>query len=212
MSRMFFLFILGTLSGCSLVAPNRSYVGEIDSSDENFLVPSRDFKVVGGDQVRTQRSPSSNLSRVPEDYQDSQFLQGQKILFKELTELEENLSPEEYNRYLLVKNRIASISEKIQYLRSMRNNGESPSKIAENDERIPKKIQVETPKEEQAITEREVILGMSKQAVTKSWGRPMRVDVAGNPGRENERWAFFEQGRYKYIFFESGKVSGWLIE
>ncbi len=54
-----------------------------------------------------------------------------------------------------------------------------------------------------------VALGMKKEDVLSSLGRPMRVEVAGNPHNENERWLYRINGNQKYIYFESGHVEGW---
>ena len=40
-------------------------------------------------------------------------------------------------------------------------------------------------------------------------GKPMRVEIAGNPRYENERWLYRMNGASKYIYFESGQVQGW---
>ena len=53
---------------------------------------------------------------------------------------------------------------------------------------------------------------MSKTEVQRIWGSPSRVDVAGNPKMENERWSFYHNGRVKTVFFESGRVEGWEIQ
>ena len=52
-------------------------------------------------------------------------------------------------------------------------------------------------------------LGMTKSDVQASWGEPIRVDFAGNPQLENERWVYHANGAAKYIYFESGRVGGW---
>jgi hypothetical protein len=50
---------------------------------------------------------------------------------------------------------------------------------------------------------------MSKTQVLQSWGEPARVDIAGNPSNENERWLYSMNGASKYIYFEAGEVQGW---
>ncbi|MBF0209084.1 MAG: hypothetical protein HQK53_19670, partial [Oligoflexia bacterium] len=66
-----------------------------------------------------------------------------------------------------------------------------------------------TVREEVAVRNREIFLGMSKELVMQSWGRPLKIDVAGDPVRENERWLFYSYGGPKYVYFESGRVRGW---
>ena len=53
---------------------------------------------------------------------------------------------------------------------------------------------------------------MSKVQVIDMWGRPARIEVAGNPSNENEKWAFYENGRVKFVYFEGGTVQGWQIQ
>ena len=55
----------------------------------------------------------------------------------------------------------------------------------------------------------DVTLGMRKDDVMRNWGRPDRMDVAGDPRLENERWAYRREGYTSYIYFESGRVEGW---
>jgi hypothetical protein len=52
-------------------------------------------------------------------------------------------------------------------------------------------------------------MGMSKDEVLDQLGRPRKVEVAGNPANENERWGYLANGAMKYIYFESGYVEGW---
>jgi len=52
-------------------------------------------------------------------------------------------------------------------------------------------------------------IGMSKNDVLNSFGKPLLVEIAGNPRNENERWLYEMNGASKYIYFESGEVHGW---
>lgn len=52
-------------------------------------------------------------------------------------------------------------------------------------------------------------MGMTKEEVMDQLGRPTKVEVAGNPENENERWGYLANGAMKYIYFESGYVEGW---
>ena len=55
----------------------------------------------------------------------------------------------------------------------------------------------------------EIRSGMDKKAVLEKWGRPVRVDIAGDPAKQNERWSFNHSGRWRQIYFEGGVVQGW---
>jgi hypothetical protein len=56
----------------------------------------------------------------------------------------------------------------------------------------------------------EVIYGMNKNAVLSIMGKPVRIDIAGHPSLENERWAYEVRGGVtKFIYCERGQVEGW---
>jgi hypothetical protein len=63
----------------------------------------------------------------------------------------------------------------------------------------------------------DITIGMTKQAVRDSWGEPELTEVAGNPIYGNERWYYREetsstdgfQTQERWVYFESGRVSGW---
>jgi outer membrane protein assembly factor BamE (lipoprotein component of BamABCDE complex) len=50
---------------------------------------------------------------------------------------------------------------------------------------------------------------MSKSDVMNHLGHPTRVEVAGNPSYENERWLYTRNGASNYVYFEAGHVEGW---
>ena len=63
-----------------------------------------------------------------------------------------------------------------------------------------------------AIQLKDIVLGMSKMQVRKSWGEPVRKEFADRGGFGNERWIY--GGRYslsgeRVIVFERGVVVGW---
>jgi hypothetical protein len=68
-----------------------------------------------------------------------------------------------------------------------------------------------------AIEESDLVLGMPRDAVMKSWGEPEAIEVAGNPNYGNERWIYthFEsstegfQKQERLVYFERGRVVGW---
>ena len=63
--------------------------------------------------------------------------------------------------------------------------------------------------ERRAIKKRQLFVGMTKGAVRRSWGSPERVEYAGNPQMQNEKWTFYHGRSRKNVFFESGIVQGW---
>lgn len=70
---------------------------------------------------------------------------------------------------------------------------------------------------EELIENRDIVVGMTKKAVSQSWGDPDLVEVAGNPLYGNERWQYktyvsSSEGYKKelrVIYFEAGRVAGW---
>ena len=55
-------------------------------------------------------------------------------------------------------------------------------------------------------------MGMSKDEVMRRWGQPMRIEHAGNPRLENERWLYRVAGQDRQVYFASGRVDGWIID
>jgi hypothetical protein len=62
----------------------------------------------------------------------------------------------------------------------------------------------------------DVALGMAKGDVRLIWGSPQRIQVAGGPLSENERWFYpSSTGIYggldstRIVYFERGQVTGW---
>ena len=66
--------------------------------------------------------------------------------------------------------------------------------------------------ESRAVKVNDISMGMSKDNIIGRWGQPSRVDIAGNPINQNERWSYYESGKVRQVFFEAGKVEGWSIE
>ena len=58
----------------------------------------------------------------------------------------------------------------------------------------------------------ELFLGMDKKEVVEVWGKPARVEIAGNPKNQNERWSFVEDGNVRQVYFEGGRVQGWALD
>lgn len=68
-----------------------------------------------------------------------------------------------------------------------------------------------------AIENKDVVVGMSQEAVVQSWGDPDQVEIAGNPVYGNERWVYSRfvsaNGGYerqnRILYFEAGHLIGW---
>jgi hypothetical protein len=77
----------------------------------------------------------------------------------------------------------------------------SPASAPENNFRLKR-----------AIEARDIILGMTRQDVMRSWGEPVQREVAGTRDGGHERWTYGT--RYKFsgsrtVIFENGRVAGW---
>jgi hypothetical protein len=74
-----------------------------------------------------------------------------------------------------------------------------------------------SPQITEAIENKDIVLGMSKKAVTESWGDPDAVEVAGNPIYGYQRWKYNRyisgsdgyEKQLRIVYFENGRVVGW---
>lgn len=207
----FCCLILVSLLGqsCSELLTHRTFVDKMDDEGPMFFSPERDFPVISGDSGRSRPSSEDVRRRTPTSDSEDLSFDEKNALEQELKFLEDSQTTEKYYHYLEYRDKLANLSEKIYFLRissiKERNNflyGKGLYQHRNND----------FAEIESAVTTRDIIVGMNKSEVTRSWGRPTRVDVAGNPIHENERWTFYDQGRLKQVYFESGKVQGWDIK
>lgn len=206
MRRQICLSFLLSLMGCSL-ATNRTYLTEMEHDDSGYFTPQEDFPVVAGDTGKYEMSDKERRKRTPSSLADQASERNRRSLDRELKSLESGQSEEALNFYLKYKHQLATTSERIYFL-----------KLPHRDRRdylesrgiIEAQGPVYTPHEKMfAARQSDILLGMSKDEVMGSWGRPLQVEVAGNPSYENERWLYNVNGATKYIYFESGRVEGW---
>jgi hypothetical protein len=204
------LLTILTATGCSMLLSERRFIQEMDHDTDGFFVAGKDFHVTSGDDGFSGRSLSQIYERTPASSRDKQQFQHDVGLEKELYDLEKNEKGMTGALYEQYGNFINTTSEKIYFL-----------KLKSYEEReqylyslgLIKNTYIAHPQEiKTAVNSREIILGMSKSDVMSAWGRPSRVDVAGNPRQENERWSFYKNGQLKQVYFESGRVEGWDIE
>lgn len=196
-----------SLMGCSQFENGRSYLTEMDQDDTSFFAPQEDFPVVAGDTGRFWRSDKERRARTPASVHDVEMNQAHSALERERRELEEAQSESALEFYNQHKSKLANTSEKIYFLQLPKSERReyllSRGLISESrNPRVEKALKT-------AVSHSDIILGMSKRDVTDSWGRPSRVEVAGNPNYENERWVYKVNGATKYVYFEAGQVEGW---
>lgn len=194
--------------GCADLNIGRSYLSEMEHDDSHYFNPREDFPVVAGDSGRDWMSDSERRERTPASEHDIAEDQTTRVLKNELRQLESLQTEENLEFYNTHKKALGSTSSRIYFLKlpaSERKEylmtrgiiGEPRSMASTVHERMS------------AIRHKDILLGMSKQDVLTSWGKPERVDVAGNPRNENERWLYRMAQGPKYIYFESGEVQGW---
>ncbi|MFN8369064.1 MAG: hypothetical protein U0T83_00395 [Bacteriovoracaceae bacterium] len=205
MKILFFSLLLLNFTGCGMFTANRTFISEMDNDTDGFFVAERDFNVTSGDSGQAYRTLSEIRDRTPASKMEKDRYLSDAYLEEELTDLEAKLSYNELSQYQAYKEKLATVSEKIYFLK-LRGFQEKEEYL------IGKGLKKENRDDfsvSSAVSVGDIIVGMDKSSVIKSWGRPNRVDIAGDPAYQNERWAFYRNGRLKYIFFERGVVNGW---
>ncbi len=202
------LFTLG-LTGCAGFGTGRNFltesIGENDS--EGSFFSADDFPVMAGDSGRGWGFNEESERRGYKTPEEKEHDRTNYALERELVALEDSQSESNLELYSLHKHKFHSTSEKIFFLKlpkgERRDYLVSKGMIKEQKNAFSDRMRVA------AIRQSDVMMGMTKNDVMDSWGRPARVEVAGNPTYENERWAYNVNGATKYIYFEGGKVGGW---
>lgn len=198
-----FLILIMGLTSCSQFKTHRDYVAEMERDDSSFFNPRVDFPVVAGDTGRDWESTSDRKNRTPASVDEIQDNKSRRYLTQELRKLEGQQSDNALEQYEKNKHHFKTTSEKIYFLKL--------SQFERKDYLASRGfIKEETsPRQIFAMRDSKVASGMSKSQVMENWGEPNRVEVAGNPSYENERWLYSVNGATKYIYFESGVVRGW---
>ena len=198
-----FLILLMGLTSCSQFMTHRDYVAEMERDDSSFFNPRVDFPVVAGDTGRDWESTSDRKNRTPASVDEIQDNESRRFLTQELRKLEGQQSDNALEQYEKNKHHFKTTSEKIYFLKlsQFERKDYLASRGFIKEESSPRQIF--------AMRDSKVASGMSKSQVMENWGEPNRVEVAGNPSYENERWLYSVNGATKYIYFESGVVRGW---
>jgi hypothetical protein len=200
------LFLLLTVS-CSQMFTHRDYLTEMEHDDSTFYSPNEDFPVVAGDTGRVWESETTRRSRTPASESDIQESQGRNLLQRELRQLESKQSESSYALYDKYKAKLGTTSERIYFLKLPQH--ERKDYLMSRGFISTESITMRKADQMGSRRPSSVMLGMNKDDVMNSLGRPSRVEVAGNPSFENERWLYSHNGASKYIYFESGRVEGW---
>ena len=205
--------MLSLFSGCAEFLQNRSFVDEMDQQSEDLFVANRDFQTVAGDSGDAYRTSEQIMERTPASATEMAARAEVRSIQKELRDKEMTLTPYQQNLYRVAGQYLETPSEKIYFL-----NLSDAEKVDYLDSRSfssYSSVRTQNGRELaslQPVYNSTLSLGMSKDDVVQSWGRPARIDIAGNPANENERWAFYGNGGVRYIYFESGRVEGWNLQ
>lgn len=203
-------------TSCAGLLDNRSFISEMDHQTDDIFVPGQDFDYVPGDSGTPFRTREDIASRTPASGIEKTQREEYSSLIRELSHRERKLNMKEKALYQEVQPYLESDSEKIYFL--------SLSPMERREYLDARRIEYSgggtvnsnfgrrSLASLQPVYSGALHLGMSKGDVVQTWGRPARVEVAGNPQNENERWAFYENGRVKFVYFEGGSVQGWQIQ
>ncbi len=210
MKKIIFYSVLAvSLTGCG--ALERSFIDEMDRESEGFFQAGRDFPVVSGDSGEAFRSRDEVLKRTPASKRRKGLERETQSIKDELREKEALLNEEEMYNYGKVLKYLPLDPDKLYYLSLDGKEREDyiQSKKMEYAEDNGKSKDIV---KKRSVHGDDIYLGMEKDEVLKIWGRPARVEIAGNPRNQNERWSFTEDGTVKQIYFEAGKVNGWALD
>ncbi len=207
MTRQFFFILvcLTQLYSCSYL-PGCSYFAEMENEQSDYFTPRKDFAVVVGDTGKDWDTEEEIQARVPKTNEEIAEQKETVRLHEELTQLESRQNSRAYDFYQRHKYKMASTSERIYFLSLPQNERrdylENRGYLEVEPERVP------ASEVRFGLRMSDLNQGMSKEDVLESWGNPLKVEVAGNPSHENERWLYDVNGAMKYVYFESGYVAG----
>ncbi len=193
------------LGGCAFVT-DRTYLAEMEDDDSSLFEPREDFAVIPGDEGRVGRGPDDIRRRTPASTSELLHRREEAALARTLSRLEGEQSEAAFKHYQQHRARLATTSERIYFL-------QIPTERERNEYLASRGLLGTTQSLPQALglaaAMGELVPDMSKDEVLESWGRPERIDIAGNAAYENERWLYRRDGAVKYIYFEGGRVGGW---
>lgn len=210
-----------SFQGCSML-DHRDFSSEMDFSyDEPMFAPNQDFMIVAGDTGRDSRTYEEIQGRTPATAKSAESYRYDANLERELRYLESKLSPDEYEAHNEIKGKLGNVSQQIYYLqlkpherRSYLENLGISTDYIRTSSLVPnapvRNIYASRSYASASYPQiNDIMLGMRKNDVVQNWGKPDKMDIAGDPRMENERWAYEREGGTNYIYFESGRVGGW---
>ncbi len=229
------IFIVGLclfFSSCAEFVGHRSFVDEMERESDGFFVPDSQFEIITGDKGKGYRSRAEIMRRTPISGEKGPYGGSERnnifashYLAQELEYKEGLLTLGEYEVYREHLDIFPSISEKIYYLnlpeeerreyldvlkRKFMRTAAGRS-LASTPATLSLREQIWEGERQRGLTPLELKVGMDKSQIIDEWGKPIKVDIAGNPQFENEKWVFYGPEGTSYIYFEGGKVQGWSL-
>jgi len=191
--------------------PNRSFIEEMERNDDAISMPGVDYPVVSGDTGQVGRTRQEIQARTPANERTKRLRSESESIGSELASKESRLSEEEIESYSRDKKFLQTDSDKLYYLSLSPYERETYIDTKKSDlkeDLSPNRSVISR----RSIHSSELFLGMEKSEVVSMWGKPARVEIAGNPSNQNERWSFVEDGSVRQVYFEDGKVQGWALD
>jgi hypothetical protein len=185
----------------------------MDTPESEYMVAGKNFDVTPGDTGSHPYQRKEMMSRTPDRDEDYPEWSEKRKIQKELRSKISGLNEEQQRWFRRNEHLFGSDSQKVYFLglsqaeRDEYLDSIHAKKLSQGAVRKPASKFRYSPR-----ASREIFLGMPKSQVTSLWGQPHRVDVAGDPRYENERWTFYENGQRKFIYFTKGRVEGWVTE
>ena len=201
-------------SGCAEMFLNRTYQSQMMMDRDDFFVAGRDFAVVPGDRDNPFRSDEEIRQRTPASGPEELRGQQEAALKAELLQKESMLSASEYQKYLRAREHLEGVSERIYYL-NLNPRDRATYLISRGiNEYQARPMNYQQQKNQffllsgQNYTSQELERGMTKEQLLHLYGQPAKIEVAGNPAYQNERWSFKVNGRWQWVYLENGRVVG----
>lgn len=200
------------LTSCAELFTQRTFIDQMDHQTDGWFSPGKDFSVVPGDKGKAHRTQSDIMKRTPAGkYSKGEHIRKESIK-TELNEKENKLTSDQYSQYRQNMDHFENDSEKIYYLSLPLEDRWQYLKSRRRVLPEARGRKVSSGYDTREDQERDISMGMGKNEVVRAWGRPHRVEIAGNPSNQNERWVFMGKHSNKLIFFENGRVQGWSVE
>lgn len=214
---IFGLIMVLQLTGCAFME-NRTFISEMEHETDGVFVAGRDFRTIPGDSGKAYRSREDIMMRTPATEMNKEQRDELRSQKSELTMKEEKLQGYDRELYESVDPYFDTMEERLYFLSL------SPSEreqwVDYRQMSINKPVKSYRPSSRGIASidpaglnnDRQITQGMSKQQVISLWGRPSRVDIAGDPRLQNERWSYYSNGSAQQVYFENGSVEGWHLQ